>query len=82
MVDGSGLENRHTRKGIGGSNPSFSAITNLDANEIGLDARYRADMRQFGTRRSFRWGRQHGQTVAPKIDLLVVALVESRSLAP
>ncbi len=27
MVDGSGLENRHTRKGIGGSNPSLSAIT-------------------------------------------------------
>ena len=26
MVDGSGLENRHTRKGIGGSNPSLSAI--------------------------------------------------------
>ncbi len=29
MVDGSGLENRHTRKGIGGSNPSLSAITFL-----------------------------------------------------
>ena len=27
MVYGSGLENRHTRKGIGGSNPSLSAIT-------------------------------------------------------
>ena len=27
MVDGTGLENRHTRKGIGGSNPSLSAIT-------------------------------------------------------
>ena len=27
MVDGSGLENRHTRKGIGGSNPSLSART-------------------------------------------------------
>ena len=27
MVDGSGLENRHTRKGIGGSNPSLSAST-------------------------------------------------------
>ena len=26
-VDGTGLENRHTRKGIGGSNPSLSAIT-------------------------------------------------------
>ena len=26
MVDGTGLENRHTRKGIGGSNPSLSAI--------------------------------------------------------
>ena len=25
VVDGSGLENRHTRKGIGGSNPSLSA---------------------------------------------------------
>ena len=25
MVDGSGLENRHARKGIGGSNPSLSA---------------------------------------------------------
>jgi hypothetical protein len=27
VVDGSGLENRRTRKGIGGSNPSLSAIT-------------------------------------------------------
>jgi hypothetical protein len=27
VVDGTGLENRHTRKGIGGSNPSLSAIT-------------------------------------------------------
>ena len=27
MVDGSGLENRRTRKGTGGSNPSLSAIT-------------------------------------------------------
>ena len=27
MVDGSGLENRHTRKGIRGSNPFLSAIT-------------------------------------------------------
>jgi hypothetical protein len=26
VVDGTGLENRHTRKGIGGSNPSLSAI--------------------------------------------------------
>lgn len=26
MVDGTGLENRHTRKGIGGSNPSLSAM--------------------------------------------------------
>ena len=26
MVDGTGLENRHTRKGIEGSNPSLSAI--------------------------------------------------------
>ena len=26
MVDGSGLENRRTRKGTGGSNPSLSAI--------------------------------------------------------
>ena len=26
MVDGIGLENRRTRKGIGGSNPSLSAI--------------------------------------------------------
>ncbi len=26
MVDGTGLENRHTRKGIGGSNPSLSAV--------------------------------------------------------
>jgi hypothetical protein len=25
VVDGSGLENRHTRNGIGGSNPSLSA---------------------------------------------------------
>jgi hypothetical protein len=27
VVDGSGLENRHTRKGIRGSNPFLSAIT-------------------------------------------------------
>jgi hypothetical protein len=27
VVDGTGLENRHTRKGIGGSNPSLSAST-------------------------------------------------------
>jgi hypothetical protein len=27
VVDGTGLENRHTRKGIGGSNPSLSATT-------------------------------------------------------
>jgi hypothetical protein len=26
VVDGTGLENRHTRKGIGGSNPSLSAM--------------------------------------------------------
>jgi hypothetical protein len=26
VVDGSGLENRRTRKGTGGSNPSLSAI--------------------------------------------------------
>ena len=26
MVDGTGLENRHTLTGIGGSNPSLSAI--------------------------------------------------------
>ena len=26
VVDGTGLENRHTRKGIGGSNPPLSAI--------------------------------------------------------
>jgi hypothetical protein len=32
VVDGTGLENRHTRKGIGGSNPSLSAI--LLANPI------------------------------------------------
>ncbi len=32
MVDGTGLENRHTRKGIGGSNPSLSAT--LYAEEI------------------------------------------------
>ena len=30
VVDGSGLENRHTRKGIGGSNPSSSAIQSQD----------------------------------------------------
>ena len=30
-VDGSGLENRHTRKGIGGSNPSLSAIESLES---------------------------------------------------
>ena len=29
MVDGTGLENRHTRKGIGGSNPSLSASETL-----------------------------------------------------
>ncbi len=29
MVDGSGLENRHTRKGIGGSNPSLSASSTI-----------------------------------------------------
>ena len=29
MVDGSGLENRHTRKGIGGSNPSLSASNTI-----------------------------------------------------
>jgi hypothetical protein len=29
VVDGSGLENRHTRKGIGGSNPSLSAISSI-----------------------------------------------------
>ena len=29
MVDGSGLENRHTRKGIRGSNPFLSAITSV-----------------------------------------------------
>jgi hypothetical protein len=29
VVDGTGLENRHTRKGIGGSNPSLSAISIL-----------------------------------------------------
>jgi hypothetical protein len=27
VVDGSGLENRRTRKGTGGSNPSLSAMT-------------------------------------------------------
>jgi hypothetical protein len=26
VVDGTGLENQHARKGIGGSNPSLSAI--------------------------------------------------------
>ena len=30
VVDGSGLENRRTRKGIGGSNPSSSAIQSQD----------------------------------------------------
>jgi hypothetical protein len=29
VVDGTGLENRHTRKGIGGSNPSLSASETL-----------------------------------------------------
>ena len=37
MVDGTGLENRHTRKGIGGSNPSLSAIPFLaQASAVGL----------------------------------------------
>ena len=31
MVDGSGLENRHTRKGIRGSNPFLSAIHSRSA---------------------------------------------------
>jgi hypothetical protein len=30
-VDGSGLENRHTRKGIGGSNPSLSASESIES---------------------------------------------------
>ena len=41
MVDGSGLENRRTRKGTGGSNPSLSAmlfvINKLYAGEISND---------------------------------------------
>ena len=41
MVDGSGLENRRTRKGTGGSNPSLSAITfviyHLQAGDIYTD---------------------------------------------
>src|SRR5579863_2702388 len=31
VVDGSGLENRHTRKGIGGSNPSLSASESIES---------------------------------------------------
>jgi hypothetical protein len=41
VVDGSGLENRRTRKGTGGSNPSLSAITfviyHLQAGDIYTD---------------------------------------------
>jgi hypothetical protein len=37
VVDGSGLENRHTRKGIGGSNPSLSATqSEVQRNPPGL----------------------------------------------
>ena len=47
MVDGSGLENRHTRKGIGGSNPSLSASTlvfqHLQAGDTYTDTRIRKD---------------------------------------
>jgi hypothetical protein len=47
VVDGSGLENRHTRKGIGGSNPSLSAITfviwYLQAGDTYTDTRIRKD---------------------------------------
>ena len=35
VVDGTGLENRHTRKGIGGSNPSLSASHQDGALSIG-----------------------------------------------
>ena len=49
MVDGSGLENRHTRKGIGGSNPSLSAITfviwYLRVGDTYTDTRIRKDHR-------------------------------------
>ena len=45
MVDGSGLENRHTRKGIGGSNPSLSAsifiIRQLRVGDTCTDTRIR-----------------------------------------
>ena len=34
VVDGTGLENRHTRKGIGGSNPSLSAITTVAQHKV------------------------------------------------
>ena len=34
MVDGTGLENRHTLTGIGGSNPSLSAISHISANGL------------------------------------------------
>jgi hypothetical protein len=34
VVDGTGLENRHTRKGIGGSNPSLSAIRSCRVRSI------------------------------------------------
>jgi alpha-L-rhamnosidase len=39
VVDGSGLENRHTRKGIGGSNPSLSATQSGFAEKCGCTPR-------------------------------------------
>ena len=38
MVDGSGLENRHTRKGIGGSNPSLSASLRVPSSPLRISA--------------------------------------------
>ena len=41
MVDGSGLENRHTRKGIGGSNPSLSAtLSEVQRNSAVVPSKY------------------------------------------
>jgi hypothetical protein len=46
VVDGSGLENRRTRKGTGGSNPSLSAIPfviNLQAGDSYTATTFRRD---------------------------------------
>ena len=57
MVDGSGLENRRTRKGTGGSNPSLSAITLL----------LRAKMRSTDRSSANRMAKRANKTDAPKI---------------